>query len=160
MQTLYDMTANMNNGRDLFSFASLENKTVLVVVSASLSSFSKQLRELQSLYQKHQNDGLEIVAVPSGNYSFFTSGDQELNGNVEILKYYRDFYNVTFTVLDKANKESSALLKFLSQQDKPAFKLGYQNFTKFLFDKKGHFVKRFIPQTNLNKVEDAICVQL
>ncbi len=155
MQTLYDLIAPTQNGRHQFSFSNLENKVTLVVITASLSSFSKQLNELQAIYQKYQKQGLEIIAIPSGNFSFFTSGDQELNGNDQIQQYYHEFYQIDFPILDKADKHST-LLTFFAQQDKPVFKLGYQNFTKYLFDKNGQFIKRFIPQTDLNKVENTL----
>jgi glutathione peroxidase len=153
MHTLYDIKAANQDAQNEFLFSSLENKVTLVVITASLSSYSKQLNELQAIYQKNQAQGLEIIAIPSGNFSFFTSGDQELNGNPQIKQYYHDFYHITFPILDKADKHSP-LLQFFAQQDKPVFKLGYQNFTKYLFDKNGQFIKRFTPQTNLNKVED------
>jgi glutathione peroxidase len=67
--------------------AELEGKALLVVNTASLCGFTYQYEQLQAVWEDYREDGLVVLAVPSGDF-----GGQELESNEAI----RDFCEVNF----------------------------------------------------------------
>ena len=61
-----------------------KNKVVLVVNTASDCGFTPQYKGLQNLYQKHQAQGLEVLAFPCNQFK------QQENGSDAEIKQFCD----------------------------------------------------------------------
>ncbi len=114
----------------------MEDKTVLVVNTASHCGFTSQFRALEALHKQYKDKGLVVVGFASDD---FKQEDADESKAAEIC--YLN-YGVTFTMLapthvtgDKANP----LFKALAQQSKsPAW-----NFNKYLLGKDGKVIEHF-----------------
>ena len=65
--TFYDLSAQDADG-DHIQMKDLEGKVILIVNTASECGFNNQLHELEKLYKKYHDIGLEILAFPSNNF--------------------------------------------------------------------------------------------
>ena len=98
---------------------------LLVVNSASHCGYSGQYAELESLFQKYKDDGLQVVA--------FTSDDfyQEANDEAKSADICFRNYGVTFTVLApthvKKSKANATFQHLNAQTQSPSW-----NFNKYL----------------------------
>ena len=81
---------------DEIDLAKFKGKVVLFVNVARHCGYTVQYEDLQSLYEKHEKDGLVIVGVPANDF-----GNGEPDNNGEIKKFCSLKYNVKFPVLAK-----------------------------------------------------------
>lgn len=114
----------------------MENKTVLVVNTASHCGFTSQFKGLEALHKKYKDQGLVVVGFASDDFKQ-EDGDEEKAAEICYLNY-----GVTFTMFsptqvtgDKAN----TLFKALAEQStQPKW-----NFNKYLLGKDGKVVEHF-----------------
>jgi glutathione peroxidase len=145
--SVYDYIVNDINGNK-FDFETLEGKKIIIVNTASNCGFAMQYGELEELYQKYKNKGLEIVAFPSNDFNNLEPGT-----NKEIEKFCKDNYNVTFWLMEKSTvkgKDKIPLYKYLTQKSINGLsdsKVGW-NFQKYLIDENGHLVNYISAKTN------------
>jgi glutathione peroxidase len=139
-----------------------QGKVILLVNVASKCGNTPQYDALQKLYEKYGKEGLMVVGVPANNF-----GGQEPGSNEEIAKFCTSKYNVTFDMLAKVSvkgDDQCDLYKFLTSKDTdPKFSGEIQwNFEKFLINRKGEVVGRFIPKTkpDAKEVIEAIEAEL
>ena len=133
------------------SLSDFKGKTVLIVNVASACGFTPQYTGLQALYEKYKDQGLEILAFPCNQF-----GGQESGTNEEIKTFCDTKYNVTFPLFDKVEvkgENASPLFKFLEDQSGREIQW---NFSKFLINKDGEFVKGFGTQKTPEMIEDSI----
>jgi glutathione peroxidase len=71
------------------SFDEWKGRPVLVVNTASRCGFTKQYDGLQALYERYQDRGLVVLAVPSGDFR------QELASNEEVKEYCEVNFGLT-----------------------------------------------------------------
>ena len=156
-----------------------EGKVVLVVNTATECGFTPQYDALQDLYEKYQEQGLEILDFPCNQF-----GNQAPGTNEEIVSFCDSRYGITFlhfSKIDVNGENAHPLFQFL--QNKKGFAgfdpehpltvileshLGSHNpnyknekdikwnFTKFLIDRNGEVVERFEPTEDMEKVEEKI----
>lgn len=145
MSELYDINVKDNNLNDV-EMSEYKGKILLIVNVASKCGFTPQYKDLESLYKKYKDQGLEVLGFPCNQF-----GAQEPGSNEEIQSFCNLNYNVTFKLFDKIDvngPKTSPLFKHLKNQS-PGI-LGTEgikwNFTKFLVDKDGEVVKRFSPK--------------
>jgi len=131
-------------------------KVALIVNTASECGFTSQYKGLQELYDKYNEQGLEILAFPCNQFK-----KQEKGSNTEIKQFCDLHFNIKFDLFSKIDvngPEALPLFNFLKEQA-PGI-LGTQgvkwNFTKFLVNKEGEVVKRFAPATKPHKIESDI----
>jgi len=142
MSELYDINVKDNNLNNV-EMSEYKGKILLIVNVASKCGFTPQYKDLESLYKKYKDQGLEVLGFPCNQF-----GAQEPGSNEEIQAFCNLNYNVTFKLFDKIDvngPKTSPLFKHLKNQS-PGI-LGTEiikwNFTKFLVNKDGEVVKRF-----------------
>ena len=130
-----------------------EGKTLLIVNVASKCGFTPQYKDLQNLYEKYQEQGLEVLGFPCNQF-----GAQELDTNEEVKSFCDLNYNVSFRMFDKIDvngSNASPLFKYLKHES-PGI-MGTEavkwNFTKFLVNSDGKVVKRFAPKDGESEIE-------
>ncbi len=153
-KSIYDFKAKLNNGKEK-SLSDYKGKVLLLVNTASGCGFTPQYASLQSLYEKYQVQGLEILAFPSNDF-----GKQEPGTNEEIQKFCDLRFKVKFPLFEKIDvkgKNTHPLYQYLTE-DSPKKGSIKWNFSKFLVDRKGNVVDRFAPTTDpmTGKVQKAI----
>ena len=130
-----------------------EGKTLLIVNVASKCGFTPQYKDLQNLYEKYQDQGLEVLGFPCNQF-----GAQEPGTNEEVKSFCDLKYNVSFRMFDKIDvngSNASPLFKYLKHES-PGI-MGTEavkwNFTKFLVNSDGKVVKRFAPKDGKSEIE-------
>ena len=141
------------NSVDLSAY---EGKTLLIVNVASKCGFTPQYKDLQNLYEKYQEQGLEVLGFPCNQF-----GAQEPGTNEEVKSFCDLNYNVSFRMFDKIDvngSNASPLFKYLKQES-PGI-MGTEavkwNFTKFLVNSDGQVVKRFAPKDGESEIESEL----
>ncbi len=175
--SVYDYSVMNTKGEEI-SMKNYEGKVMLIVNTATGCGFTPQYKDLESMYEKFHEQGLEIIDVPCNQFAGQTPGTDE-----EIHEFCTLKYNTQFPQMKKAdvNGETAIdLFKYLKSQKSfesfgkgpkalamsamlkkidPDYKNNAEikwNFTKFLVDREGNVVARFEPTTDMKKVEAAV----
>ena len=155
-----------------------EGKVVVVVNTATGCGFTPQYKDLEDLYEKYHEQGLEIVDVPCNQFAGQTPGTDE-----EIHEFCTLKYNTQFPQMKKSDvngpdalplftylKEQkgfggfghgpmalamSAMLKKIDKDYKTNPDIKW-NFTKFVVDREGNVVERFEPTASMDKVRERV----
>lgn len=173
----YDLSVTAADGSEV-SMKDFEGKVVLVVNTATGCGFTPQYKDIEDMYEKYHDQGLEIVDVPCNQFAGQTPGTDE-----EIHDFCTLHYNTQFPQMKKSdvNGETAIpLFKYLKEQkgfdgfgkgvkamamsamlskidkdykNNPEIKW---NFTKFVVDRNGNVVARFEPTADMDDV--AKCV--
>lgn len=141
--TVHNLVLNAAEGKKNIDFSDYKGSALLVVNIATKCGYTGQLDGLESLYKKYKDKGFMIVGIPSNSF-----GGQTPEKNEEVANFCRLKYGVSFPVTEKKSfkgedqsLEAKRLLK-LADRESVAW-----NFEKFLFNKKGEFVKWFPSKT-------------
>ena len=173
----YDYSVPRPDGSEQ-SMKDFEGKVVLVVNTATGCGFTPQYKDIEEIYEKYHDQGLEIVDVPCNQFAGQTPEDDEGIHEFCTLKYNTQFPQMkksdvngenalpVFTYLKeqkgfegfgkgpKALAMSAMLMKIdKNYKNNPDIKW---NFTKFVVDRKGEVVARFEPTAKMDDV--AKCV--
>jgi len=158
VETLYDLTVKKTNGEEQ-ALKKYEGKVVLIVNTASHCGLAGQFKELQELYDKYNEQGLEILGFPCGQFN-----NQEFDNINETTQFCQLNYGVTFPMFAKVDvngENEDPLFTFLKNQKKGLLSKNIKwNFTKFLVDKKGRVLERYAPTVEPKKIEKEIVKQL
>ena len=133
--------------------ANYKGKVTLVVNVASKCGLTPQYTGLQSLYEKYQAKGFEILGFPSNDFMGQEPGTEE-----EIQTFCSTKYNVSFPMFSKVvvkGDNKVELYKFLTSPETNKNGAGEVawNFQKYLIDQNGTIVKTYHPQTDPNAPE-------
>ncbi|CAD6253848.1 unnamed protein product [Miscanthus lutarioriparius] len=114
---------------------------LIVNVASKCGLTSSNYKELNVLYEKYREKGLEILALPCNQFA-----GQEPGSNEDIQE-----------TIDVNGKDAAPLYKYLKSQKGGFLGDGIKwNFTKFLVDKDGKVVERYAPTTSPSKIENDI----
>lgn len=132
-----------------------ENKTVLVVNTASHCGFTSQFKGLEALHQSYKDKGLVIIGFASDDFNQ-EDKDEEKAAGICFLNF-----GVTFTMLAPTHvrgDDANNLFKYLTiETSAPKW-----NFNKYLLDKNGKVVEHFGSMTSpdSDKLKKAIEAEL
>ena len=152
--SIYDFNARDIDGqeRELKEF---EGKVLLVVNTASKCGFTPQFQGLETLYERMNGEGFEVLGFPCGQFN-----DQELESAEGIKNFCELNYGVSFPMFDKIDVNGEAahpLFKHLRKKTKGLLGDAVKwNFTKFLVDRNGTVLKRYAPQVDPLDIEKDI----
>lgn len=119
------------------SLGDLRGKAVLVVNTASRCGFTSQYAGLQKLYDTYKDEGLEILAVPSGDFR------QELKSEDMVKQFCEINYGLTIpmtTITHVKGPKAHPFYKWIREEYDfvPSW-----NFNKILLDQEGKMVASF-----------------
>jgi len=175
---VYDFTVKTNRGEEK-SLSDYKGKVLIIVNTASKCGFTPQYKELQDLYDKYNEKGLEILGFPCNQF-----GAQEPGSNEEVQTFCRRNYGVSFQIFAKGDvrgETAQPLFQYLTKEKGfkgfdekheiaaallDALKKNFPeylegdgikwNFTKFLIDREGNVIERFEPTTSPSAMVPAI----
>jgi alpha-L-rhamnosidase len=145
---IYDFTVENSKGVAV-NLSDYKGKTLLIVNVASKCGFTKQYKPLEALYEKYKDQGFIILGFPCNQFA-----GQEPGTNDEIQSFCQLNYGVTFPVFGKIKvngKEAAPLYNYLKEQT--GGKSIKWNFNKFLIDKNGNIIKRYLSGDSLEGLE-------
>lgn len=161
---IYEFSAERMNGQEV-AFDQFKGEVLIVVNTASKCGFAPQYEDLQKLYDRYKDKGLNILGFPCNQF-----GEQEFGQNQEVEAFCQLNYGVNFPLFSKVDVRGSnahPLFQYLTTKapftglvDKPGGRMLHAklqaehpefliddsikwNFTKFLIDREGNIVKRF-----------------
>lgn len=155
--SFYDLKATLNNGA-ILDFASLKNKKVMIVNTASDCGYTNQYEALQALYEKYK-DRLVLIGFPANDF-----GEQEKGSDDTIAQFCKVNFGVTFPLAQKATvvkkQDQHEVYQWLTDENKNGWNYVAPswNFCKYLIDEKGnltHFFEAGIDPMGI-EIEEAI----
>lgn len=174
---IYDYKVEKQNGSFL-DLSELKGKVILIVNTATKCGFTPQYEDLENLYEKYHDKGLEIIDIPCNQFK-----DQAPESDEEITKFCQLNYDIKFPQMKKADvngENEIKLYKFLKSKKSfegfgkgpkaiamsamlkkidPDYKNNSDikwNFTKFLVDRDGNVVEKFEPTEKMDKIDKKI----
>ena len=175
--SIYDYSFNTRKGAEI-SMADYKGKVLLIVNTATGCGFTPQYKELQEIYDKHHDDGLEILDFPCNQF-----GNQAPGTDEEIHTFCTGRFGITFPQFAKVDvngENALPLFRYLTANTKfegfgkspmalvmsgVAKKMDKDyknnsnikwNFTKFLVDREGNIVARMEPTMDMKKVMEKV----
>jgi len=126
---------------NVFDFASLKGKKIMIVNTASKCGYTPQYKDLEAIHKKYKDQGFVIIGFPANNF-----GSQEPGTNQEIETFCKLNYGVTFPMMSKISVKGSDMHKvyqFLTQKSKNGLQDSEVdwNFQKYLINEKGELIK-------------------
>ncbi|XP_014519907.1 probable glutathione peroxidase 8 [Vigna radiata var. radiata] len=146
-KSVYDFSVKDAKG-DVVDLSTYEGKVLLIInVASKCGLTNSNYTELNELYAKYKDEGLEILAFPCNQF-----GEQEPESNDKIVDFVCTRFKSEFPIFDKIEvngSNSAPLYKFLKSGKWGIFGDDIQwNFAKFVVDKKGQVVGRYYPTTS------------
>jgi glutathione peroxidase len=117
---------------------------LLVVNTASFCGNTPQYADLQAMYERYRERGLEILAFPANNF-----GKQEPGTNDEIKQFCYTKYSLTFPLFSKISvkgEDKHPLYRYLTEQSPFPGEVEW-NFQKYLVDRTGQIIGRYHHRT-------------
>ncbi|QCR30929.1 glutathione peroxidase [Lysinibacillus sp. SGAir0095] len=180
--SIYNYLVKKPNG-EILSMETYRNKVLLIVNSANHCEFTYQYEDLQKLYEKYAQQGVQVLSFPCNQFGAQNPEDGQTTATQCKLQF-----GVSYPVFDKINVNGDSthpLFNYLKhevdcptfkretmqqkmmyksiQENYPEYLIGRNirwNFTKFLVNQKGQVIKRFEPYDSFLDIEQAIEVLL
>lgn len=151
---VYDIKVEGCGGSTYF-LEEYKGKVLIIVNTATNCALNDQFEGLETLYQKYKNDGLVVLSFPCNNFD-----NQEPGSMDEIYNTYRRRFGITFPIHSKTivNGDNEHPLYTLLKREKPGL-FGSQikwNFTKFVIDREGKVVGKYLPYDSPEEMEEFI----
>lgn len=182
MEKVYDFSLKDKKGNEV-SLKAYEGKVLLIVNTATGCGFTPQYEDLEAMYHRLKDKGLEILDVPCDQFGHQAPGSDEEIHEFCTMKFGADFPQFKksevngvhelplFAWLKKQkgysggayDEKLAAVMEDLYNKANPEPRKQDDiqwNFTKFLISRKGEVVARFEPTVDLKEVEKAVEAQL
>ena len=175
--SIYEYSVTTPAGEEI-SLKDYEGKVLLIVNTATGCGFTPHYKDLESMYEKYHDQGLEIIDVPCNQFAGQTPGTDE-----EIREFCTLKYNTQFPQMKKSDVNGgnalplftylksqkgfegfghgptalmmSAMLAKLDKNYKTNPDIKW-NFTKFVVNRQGEVVARFEPTADMKKVDACV----
>lgn len=121
--------------------ASYEGSVLLVVNTASRCGLTRQYAGLEELYRAKRDEGLVVLGFPANNFM-----NQEPGTDDEIAAFCEENYGVTFPMFSKVDVVGDGAHPLFAELTALSSAPSW-NFTKYLVNREGEFVRRFDPRT-------------
>ena len=174
---IYDYEVTTGTGEKL-SLSDYKGKVMLIVNTATGCGFTPHYKDIEAMYEKYHDQGLEVLDIPCNQFAGQTPGTDD-----EIHEFCSLHYNTKFPQMKKSDvngENALPLFTYLKQQkgfegfgkgpkamamsvmlskidkdykNNPDIKW---NFTKFVVDREGNVVARFEPTADMRKVEECV----
>uniref|UniRef100_A0A1J3GX34 Glutathione peroxidase n=1 Tax=Noccaea caerulescens TaxID=107243 RepID=A0A1J3GX34_NOCCA len=146
-ESVYEITVEDAKGNSL-ELSQYKDKVLLIVNVASKCGLTdSNYAELNELYNKYKDKGLEILAFPCNQFA-----EEEPGTADEITDFVCTRFKSEFPIFNKIEvngENASPLYKFLKKGQWGFFGDDIQwNFAKFIVDKNGQAVQRYYPTTD------------
>ncbi len=177
--SIYELSVKNAKGEDI-SLKEYEGKVIVVVNTATGCGFTPQYKDLEAMYEKYHDKGLEIIDVPCNQFAGQTPGTDD-----EIHEFCTLKYNTQFPQMKKSDvngENAIPLFKYLKEKkgfegfgnsknpkalamkmmakkadkdykNSPEIKW---NFTKFVVDRNGEVVARFEPTHDMKELDQLV----
>lgn len=174
---IYDYSVTTPKGEEI-SLSEFRDKVIIIVNTATGCGFTPHYKDLESMYEKYHDKGLEIIDIPCNQFAGQTPGTDD-----EIHEFCTLKYNTQFPQMKKSDVNGeNALPVYAYLKEKQPFRgfgkgvkamamdimmkktdKDYKsnpdikwNFTKFVIDRNGDVVARFEPTDDMKKLEQLI----
>jgi glutathione peroxidase len=127
------------------ALADYQGKVLLLVNVASECGYTPQYEGLQALYTRFQSKGFEVLGFPANNF-----GAQEPGTDEQIAVFCRASYGVSFPMFSKISVKGGdmhPLYQEITSAPPPVGGDVTWNFQKYLVDREGNVVEKFMPGT-------------
>jgi glutathione peroxidase-family protein len=157
--TVYGFEADSLQGKPV-TLSQYQGKVLLIVNVASKCGFTPQYKGLEALYEKYKDKGFVILGFPCNQFK-----QQEPGTAGEIATFCKANYGVSFPLFAKIEVNGPGahpLYQFLKKTElDPDGKnpIGW-NFNKFLIDRQGHPLHRYVSQVKPEDIDADIAKQL
>lgn len=177
MKTVYDFSLKDKQGNDV-SLAQYKGMVLLIVNTATGCGFTPQYEDLEAMYHRLKDKGLEILDIPCNQFGHQAPGSDEEIKEFCTLKFGADFPQFKKSDVNGANelplytwlkeqkgceggydeKLAAVMEKLYNEANpEPRKKDDIQwNFTKFLINRNGEVIMRFEPTTDMKEVEKQV----
>ena len=175
--TIYDYSVQDATGNDV-PLGDYKGKVMLIVNTATGCGFTPHYKELEAMYEKYHDEGLEIIDVPCNQFGGQTPGTNE-----EIREFCTLRYNTKFPQMKKSDVNGANALPLYaylktqkkfegfgngktaekmdvllakidgSYKDNPDIKW---NFTKFVVARDGTVVYSFVTKAYIYDLESCV----
>ena len=136
------------------SLRQYEGKVLLIVNTATHCGYTPQYDGLEELYEKYNEQGLEILDFPCNQFlRQAPESDEEIN-QICSLRFNTKFPR--FKKVDVKGEKADPLFIFLCTDEKGKVRPVKWNFTKFLVDRQGNLIARYEPAVTPKKIEQDI----
>ena len=174
---IYDYAVTNAKGEEV-SLKTMQGKVIIIVNTATGCGFTPQYKELEEMYEKYHEQGLEILDIPCNQFAGQTPGTDE-----EIHEFCTLHYNTKFPQMKKSDVNGENALSIYgylkNQKGFAGFGKGPKalmmntmlkkidkdyknnpdikwNFTKFVIDRQGEVVARFEPTEKMEDLEACV----
>lgn len=177
MKTVYDFSLQDKKGNNV-SLEQYKGKVLLIVNTATGCGFTPQYEDLEAMYHKLKDKGLEILDIPCNQFGHQAPGTDEEIHQFCTVKFGADFPQFKKSDVNGANelplytwlksekpcqggydeKLAGVMEKLYNEANpEPRKKDDIQwNFTKFLINREGQVVSRFEPIVDMKEVEKQV----
>ena len=177
MKTVYDFSLKDKKGNEV-SLEQYKGKVLLIVNTATGCGFTPQYEDLEAMYHKLQDKGLEILDIPCNQFGHQAPGSDAEIKQFCTVKFGADFPQFKKSDVNGANelplytwlksqksceggydaKLATVMEKLYNEANpEPRKKDDIQwNFTKFLISRDGQVLARFEPVVDMKDVEKQV----
>ncbi len=157
-KVFFDFSIELVDGKSIKLNQYKNKKAILLVNTASYCGFTKQYNDMQNIWNKYENKGLLLIAVPSNSFN------QEKKTNEDVKEFCEVNFNITFpitSIYDVKGDNAHEIFKW-ARDNHGKSAIPKWNFHKILINKDGKIEETFSSFTNpsskkiIKKIEDLL----